>query len=678
MRPEGPNHLKYRPDIDGLRAIAVVPVVLYHANIPGFSGGYVGVDVFFVISGYLITSILQKEIESGEFKITHFYERRIRRILPALLAVVLVSSIAGWFLLLPEQFSRFSESSVAVNLFASNFWFTFNTGRYFDSASEFEPLLQTWSLAVEEQFYVFFPLVLTFLNRFTANTRIRLILILSILSLALSCIGVGRYPTATFYLLPTRAWELGVGVLLSLGNCAPPQSKLLREGIAATSMASLGACIVIFDHNTPFPGIAALPVCLSTAALIWTGKSNAGPVNRLLRNRYLVSIGLVSYSWYLWHWPILSYVRIWNADTHIPIWEASVAVSASLLLAYFSWHFIELPFRRKNTIRLSPHKILAGGSVATICAVSAASIIIGSEGFPSRLPSEVTTLINSLRTGEEIRSACNFSLTNHHCSIGSKRNDSEFDFLVWGDSHADALLPAIDTAAKENGLTGTAMVKGGCLPVLGAEQINETPPVRERCEVFKRDVLAFLASHPEIKLVLISGRWALTSQGYDLPIEKAPKYSLALVNDDHTNNTTTFDVALEKTISALSSSGMRIVIVGNVPDIGWNVGDKLVRNAWWDSPLPPPPSRASSLDLSEPSESTIQRHAQSADNIYYVGLIDKICPNECLTHTGTIAYYRDDNHLTGAGAEHFSTPVFNLLFESLLPSQPEKATYADD
>ena len=219
------NAKNYRPDIDGLRALAVVPVILYHGGVPGFSGGFVGVDVFFVISGYLIAGIIHRELQSDSFSIAGFYERRVRRILPALVVVLVASAIAGWFLLLPDAFSDLGGAIAATSLFASNIWFWRNSGGYFDRASEFEPLLHTWSLAVEEQFYLFFPLLMILIARRSPKFQLACITILCAISFVLAAFSVHWKPGPTFYLLPTRAWELGLGVILALGMFAPPNRQ---------------------------------------------------------------------------------------------------------------------------------------------------------------------------------------------------------------------------------------------------------------------------------------------------------------------------------------------------------------------------------------------------------------------------------------------------------------------
>ncbi len=285
---------RYRPDIDGLRAVAVLAVVLYHAGVPGVAGGFVGVDVFFVISGFLITGILAHELDADRFSIVGFYDRRVRRILPALVLVVAASFVAGWILLSPAALRDFAGSAAATALFASNVWF-WQTRDYFTQAAELLPLLHTWSLAVEEQFYIIFPLLLFALRRWSRATLTLVIAAGCTVSFFLSVLGVAWMPTATFYLLPTRAWELGIGALLALVSL-PAASRPLREAGAALGLAAILASVALIDVTTPFPGAAALPACLGAVALIWAGGQGPTYAGALLSLPAVAFVGLISYS----------------------------------------------------------------------------------------------------------------------------------------------------------------------------------------------------------------------------------------------------------------------------------------------------------------------------------------------------------------------------------------------
>ena len=297
--------LKYRPEIDGLRAIAVLPVILFHAGIGIFDGGFVGVDVFFVISGFLITSIIVKDVEAGTFSFMAFYERRARRILPALFVVMICCLPFAWMWLLPRELIAFSTSVISVCLFASNFLFWRQSG-YFDAAAELKPLLHTWSLAVEEQYYIVFPIAVLFLWRFGRNGVIVSLALVAVASLLLSEWSWRNAPDANFYLLPTRAWELMAGALCSFVAVGPRPTR--DNALSALGLAAILFSVFWFDETTPFPSIyATVPVAGTCLVLLF---ATSGTVScTVLSTRALVGTGLISYSAYLWHQPLFAFAR---------------------------------------------------------------------------------------------------------------------------------------------------------------------------------------------------------------------------------------------------------------------------------------------------------------------------------------------------------------------------------
>lgn len=334
--------MKYRPDIDGLRAVAVLPVILFHAGFGFFSGGFIGVDVFFVISGYLITSILVNDIEKGQFSIVNFYERRARRILPALFLVISICALFAWKWMLPNQMKDFSQSLVAVSLFASNVLFWLESG-YFAAASEQKPLLHTWSLAVEEQYYLFFPLFLLFAWRFGKSQVFWIIVVLTICSLALSEWAWRNEASANFYLAPMRAWELFIGsiaVFIEKGSrSVKPNNALSLCGLLAVFFA-----IFAYDENTPIPSLYALVPTLGVLLIILFSDEET-LVAKILSSKLLVGIGLISYSAYLWHQPIFAMARIRLFVEPTVALKLALCIF-SLVLAFISWKFVEQPFRR--------------------------------------------------------------------------------------------------------------------------------------------------------------------------------------------------------------------------------------------------------------------------------------------------------------------------------------------
>jgi peptidoglycan/LPS O-acetylase OafA/YrhL len=336
----------YRKEIDGLRALAVLPVILFHGGIKSFSGGYVGVDIFFVISGYLITSIILKEKEAGTFTIAGFYERRARRILPALFFIMLFTIPLAWFWLLPHELKDFGKSVVAVTIFASNLLF-WQESDYFAADAELIPLLHTWSLAVEEQFYLVFPLIMILFWALGKRWLVGIISLIAVFSLGLTELGWREFPEANFYLIPTRAWELMIGALTAfyLFHNQPPRG-IIGHLASVIGIVLILASIFLLDSSLPFPSLYALAPTIGTALIILYATSNT-LVYKLLSQKLFVGIGLISYSAYLWHQPLFVFVRIMHGDS-LTIGVISVLVLSTLILAFLSWRYVELPFRNRS------------------------------------------------------------------------------------------------------------------------------------------------------------------------------------------------------------------------------------------------------------------------------------------------------------------------------------------
>jgi peptidoglycan/LPS O-acetylase OafA/YrhL len=345
--------MKYRAEIDGLRAMAVLPVILFHAGFDRFSGGFVGVDVFFVISGYLIATIIISEVSDGNFSIVNFYERRARRILPALFFVMAACVPFSWLWLTPKELKDFGQSLVAVSTFSSNILFFLETS-YFDTAAELKPLLHTWSLAVEEQYYIIFPVFLMVVWRLGLQWIIFLLVIASLVSLGIATWGTLHtdYPkivSAAFFLLPTRVWELFIGVFIALYlmRSAIPKSYLWSQILSLLGLGMILYSILYFNQTTPFPGLYALIPTIGTALVIIYAVPNT-LVHKLCTQKIFVGLGLVSYSAYLWHQPILAFARHRSLG-ELPDLVLVILCCMSLVLAWFSWKFVEAPFRNKDT-----------------------------------------------------------------------------------------------------------------------------------------------------------------------------------------------------------------------------------------------------------------------------------------------------------------------------------------
>jgi len=391
--------INYRKEVDGLRALAVVPVILYHAGVTAFDGGYVGVDIFFVISGYLITNVIMREKEEGSFSLIRFYERRARRILPALFFVMLVCVPFAWFWMLPYQLVSFAKSILAVALFLSNILFWRETG-YFNTANETKPLLHTWSLSVEEQYYLVFPLFVILAWRFSRRWMPGVLMTITAGSFALAEWSWRTHPEAAFYLAPTRAWEILLGALIAIyqsrGDAAVLQWQIssMRGQIGQwASVAGVGLillAVVGFDRGTPAPSYYTL-IPTAGAGLIIVFATSETVVGRLLAHDFLSGIGLISYSAYLWHQPLFAFARIRSADKPGVLLLGSL-IALSLVLAYASWRFVEKPFRDRRLV--SRTAIFAGSGVMACILIGVGFVGQLDRGFLGRFSKDERSLVD--------------------------------------------------------------------------------------------------------------------------------------------------------------------------------------------------------------------------------------------------------------------------------------------
>ncbi len=359
----------YRPEIDGLRALAVVPVILFHAGIRVLPGGFLGVDVFFVISGYLITSILLRELQESRFSISRFYERRARRILPALLLVIIVCLPLSLALMLPVELESFSRSVLNALLFVPNVFFFLNSS-YFHATAEVLPLLHTWSLGVEEQFYVFFPVFMMFAWRLGRRAVSLLILLVALVSLGLAeWAWRTGHGSAGFYLAPPRAWELMIGCFIATASANRPLhaglNRAVADFLAAGGLAALAVSLVIIDETTPIPSFNGLLPTVGTGLIIAFARPES-IVSRILSLRLLVGLGLISYSAYLWHQPIFAFVRLHEDRTSLDLTLSAELIAITLSLAYLSWRFVETPFRDRTKVPTSRVWRMSLGTAASL------------------------------------------------------------------------------------------------------------------------------------------------------------------------------------------------------------------------------------------------------------------------------------------------------------------------
>lgn len=384
----------YRPEIDGLRAFAILPVMLFHAGIESFSGGYVGVDIFFVISGYLITSILISDMANGSFKLSHFYERRVRRIIPALFFVVLCSIPFAWLFLHPLEMVDFAQSIIASVSFSSNILFWFEAD-YFDTAAEFKPLLHTWSLAVEEQFYILFPLLLMFIWKFGSSKIIAILIAIFLASFVAANILVFEYSAFSFYLLPTRAWEILIGVFCAFYLAKTKiATSSISQCLCVLGLVLIAVAVFAFDKHTPTPSYYSLLPTVGAALIILFAAKDTF-VGKLLSNKLLVGIGLISYSAYLWHQPVLVFARFQFIELSLLLKIGCIALS--LLLAFFTWMWIETPFRKSRKSKIfAINGVFLPAIFSSCLLIALGGIGVAQNGFSKR----ITIGQNNLKIGE--------------------------------------------------------------------------------------------------------------------------------------------------------------------------------------------------------------------------------------------------------------------------------------
>lgn len=470
--------MKYRPEVDGLRCIAVMLVILHHLNLPGFSGGFVGVDVFFVISGYLITGIILAELKSGSFTFGSFYKRRVIRLAPAYFTVLLVTTVLTWLLMLPAELEKFSVSALYSTFFIANFYMWDAVGGYFGTGAETTPLLHLWSLAVEEQFYVVWPVTLLLLFKLLGGGRylFAAVLVALVLGLAVSEYGAVNYRAAAYYLMPTRAFELLIGaalafVPLSLLDRVPRLARVVL-GLVGLGLILYGN--VVFTEATWFPGLNALFPCVGTALLIAFTRAEDPLLGKLVASKRAVGIGKVSYPAYLWHWPIIAFLNLQLIEL-TPMVSVAVVVG-TLLLAGLTYQFIEKPAREFRRVQW-PKVVGAGFAVPAALFSSAAFAAIQWQGIPDRFDEALSRKSAAVLTyADAARGRCNEGpvrspLGPDECVLGA--DQSSVDILLVGDSHANHFSGMISELAGNAGLRGYDITQSNTAFLVGVERFYD-------------------------------------------------------------------------------------------------------------------------------------------------------------------------------------------------------------
>jgi peptidoglycan/LPS O-acetylase OafA/YrhL len=626
MTGAGTNNITYRPEIDGLRAIAVLSVVLYHAGI-GPAAGFVGVDVFFVISGYLITALLHKEWSvTGRIDMFAFYARRFRRLFAALVLVVISTVVISAFVLSPfGEIQQVAQSASASFVFASNFFFEMTTGGYFDGSTDTLPLLHLWSLAVEEQFYLVWPILLIVVLRLRPNSLVPVLVVLTLSSLMLAELLVISNPEAAFYQMLARFWELAIGGLIALRP-----SGQLRDGRTAASLSLTILLVAVVMPTTHFPGIGALPAVTGAALLLYAvhGTTQLGMAGMWLRSRPMVFFGLISYSLYLWHWPLLAIDRATRAGPS-PVEIRLLLCVVAVVLAWFSYHFVERPFRRTDPDAPNP-RIVAAGLTASF-ALALAAITLGNHLDREPPPTDLAS-----QTGRDMpknRLSCHYrgdeSLSMFPKPGCNSDPNKPVRVVIWGDSMALAWQPFAWDIGQITGMAATSYSRDACPPVI--DYSNGKRMVEAKlCRKFNSLVMNKIR---DIDTLILSATW---SQAAD----------------------TEFKTRLQETVKKVSPYVKKIILLGPTPHLR-DTAPRCINASSLDACAI---SRNEFDEKTYESKKLLSSIAANFDTVTYIELTDFFCsPDICPVLKDGYGLYWDSYHVSSTAAHNFAATYLGKL-----------------
>lgn len=650
--------MNYRPDIDGLRCIAVSLVILFHLGSPIAPGGFVGVDVFFVISGYIITRSILGDLEKKKFSLLSFYQKRILRILPPLFVVSAISCALGFLIMLPSDYKSLSASVVFNSFFASNILFFSETG-YFDASSYTKPLLHTWSLAVEEQFYIAFPLMVL-LAGYARRRLFFLIYIILGASFCISALTTPHFPSAAYFLLPWRAWEIALGAALAVTSLPTIRNRLALNALGIAAALTIVASAYFFQKSMAFPGyIAAIP-CLASAVIIYVGGCRDNYFSSAIGSASMQFVGRLSYSLYLWHWPIIVFFVYWKLELPNVI-ESVALVIGTFALSYLSWRFIETPSRRIiHSTRISVLKF--GGTLAAVSAISGL-LIFAFEGFPARLASEATLASAAKndrdpRFNECVREINAAEAWSMPCIYGAASGDQP-TVALWGDSHAGSWAPALDKSAAAQNVGVAIFSRPGCPPLTDFEVYGRGREAE--CALYFDAVLDYLESAQSVHTVVLAMRPAQYMHGW-------LKYGFGergrkdfIVGNRHApvtgekDKAALFETGVEETVRTLNALNKRVVVIYPVPEAGNAVPYTMARFI-----LRGEDPEKYALEMSE----FTRRNGVAIsifDRLADEGLIAPVRVNDILCRGSECSFayekaplYRDTSHLTLSAARSLS------------------------
>lgn len=630
------QHLRYRPQIDGLRAIAVGGVVIFHFGASWIPGGYIGVDVFFVISGFLISKSIYREISDGSFSIASFYERRARRILPAFIVITLATSLAASVLLFPNQLKSYSESLVWSVLFSANIYF-YLTSNYFAAGAEELPLLHYWSLGVEEQFYIFFPLLVALFRR-----RVGWMVPGLLLASLVACEVVRQSsPSAAFYLLPFRAFEILIGATLALPAMRFPKSRLVGGLAVLAGAALIVAGMVVLTGASPFPGLLALVPCLGAALVIWGSEQGEAPAWTLLGSAPMRFYGRISYSLYLIHWPVVVFTRMVAPDLD-PLVFLIGGCAACTGLAWLSFRFIETPVRQGGRNRLPRWAVFGGALAASLVILCGAGVTIRAEGFPGRLTEEVQRMLTYRNYPYQpvFREGVCF-LRPEQTAADLDRSvclpEGRPDVVLWGSSHIAHFYFGMAPVLAAQGYTLGQITGSGCVPLVGVD----------------------VATRPNCR--------GLNDFAIDWLLKNRPR--LVITGGDAMGPPETLSV-LNASIAKLRAAGIQVIVLGPVAYFNKPVpnllaerlqrGDRGTR------------SRSEIVNFFPDNEQVLKRFYRERFDVQYVSFIGSFCAGgKCSLAVDGVPANFDTVHFTEAGSTYYGRLLADIAIADL--RAPDKA-----
>ena len=660
----------YKPNIDGLRAIAVIAVVLFHTDIKQFSGGYIGVDIFFVISGYLITCIIKNKINSNEFSLVDFYRKRVIRLFPALFFVYLIILIFGLFVYDPKSFRNLGASIVSSSLFVSNILF-YKFTNYFNGSSINHPLIHTWSLSVEEQFYIFFPLFFIITKKLK-NSKIKLlILLIFATSLIISILEVKYSLAAAYYLVTSRIWELLFGSIIALNFIPKIQNVIIKNIVSLFSLIAIFYCIIFYNKNTNFPGLNALMPVLGTGFIIHC-EINKEQFNVLpfLKNKVLVYIGKISYPLYLWNWPIVSFYKYFKV-VPLNFFDKFLIIFSSFLLSILTWKFIEIPFKRILNNIISTKKIIIG----SILLISFFSIlgyfVFINNGFPFRLSKKEVTIIENSNSEEywefQIKYESDILANNYNFSLLEKTINDTPKYIFLGDSHVRALMPMILKVSQENNINGRIFSMSSTPPLLGFSiQSSKSENINEN--LYNNKLITYISKNKSLKYVFLHARWAAYINGAWLDKNEdqfMPIYYDEVKEHKILSNDEAFKTGLTRTIDTLLKLNKRVIIVSSIPEIIYDVPSAYVKSCRFPKIFNIEEIKPTRLEFQE-RQKEVNAIFNQISNKYKIQVID-LSPlffdtnNVGIISIGDSLLYRDGNHLSKFGSFYLKDKFENLF-----------------